>query len=106
VKKLKPQSGHLKKQLKTEIDGYLKIPTLAKSAETPQVWSWWNDNQNKFPCLSSFARKLLSAPVSSVYSERLFSEAENMYEKNRGRLVPQTDKQLLFIYHNLNVGKY
>jgi len=41
------------------------------------------------------------APPSPVYSERLFSEAGNLYEQKRNRLLPKAGEKLLFLHHNL-----
>ena len=38
---------------------------------------------NRIPLVVQLARKVLPAPVSSVYSERLFSEMGNIYEKRK-----------------------
>ena len=57
--------------------------------------------QKGFPCLKKLARKLLDAPSSSVFSERLFSEYGNIYEDKRNRLLPRNGEQLLFIHHNV-----
>ena len=40
----------------------------------------------------------MSYPVSSVYSERLFPEAGNLYEEKCSRLLFQTEQQL-FLHH-------
>ena len=39
--------------------------------------------------LSRFARRYLSVIPSSVYPERLFSEAGNLYEQKRNHLLPK-----------------
>ena len=41
------------------------------------------------------------APATSVYSERLFSEMGNLYEKKRSCLRPDVAENLLFLHHNL-----
>ena len=38
---------------------------------------------NRIPLVVQLPRKVLPAPVSSVYSERLFSEMGNIYEKRK-----------------------
>ena len=48
-----------------------------------------------------FARRYLSAPPSSGYSERLFLEAGNLYEQKRNQLFPKTGEKLLFLHNNL-----
>ena len=35
------------------------------------------------------------------FSERLFSEAGNLYEQKRNRLLPKTVEKLLFLHYNL-----
>ena len=43
---------------------------------------WWTINSNRFSRLCKFVRKYLCAPPSSVPSERLFSEAGDLYDEN------------------------
>lgn len=66
--------------------------------------SWWKINFESFPLIGNklLLQKYLSAPASSVYSERSFSEAGLVYEAKRNRLQPQNAEQLLFIHHNIN----
>ena len=52
--------------------------------------------------LKKVAEKFLTSPLSSVYSERLFSEFGNIYEEKRSRLLPETGEKLLF-HHNLKL---
>ena len=73
----------------------------AQKVEEAEVLSWWNSNKNKYTHLARFARRYLSAPPSSVFSERLFSEAGNLYEQKRNRLLPKTGEKLLFLHYNL-----
>jgi len=57
--------------------------------------------KNIYTHLVRLARRYLSAPPSSVFSERLFSEAGNLYEQKRNRLLPKTGEKLLFLHYNL-----
>ena len=43
----------------------------------------------------------ITAPPSSVYSERFFSEMGQVYEKKRSRLRPELAENLLFLHHNM-----
>lgn len=81
-----------------EIQQYLQMPSL-KRQEDPLLW--WEKNQTCFPSLKNMVKKYLSAPATSVYSERLFSEAGNIYEEARSRLLPQNGEKLIFLHHNL-----
>ena len=84
-----------------EINSFLIEENLRSHTKEADVLQWWNLNRAKYPYLASFARKCLSAPPSSVYSERLFSEAGNLYENKRNRLLPNTGEKLLLLHHNL-----
>ena len=48
---------------------------------------WWRANSYKYPCLSNVAKKLFSAPPSSVESERLFSIGGNIHTSKRNLLL-------------------
>ena len=43
------------------------------------VLKWWSDNKVNYPHIYCITRKLLFAPALFVYSERLFSEAGNIF---------------------------
>ena len=81
-----------------EIDKYANSETAERDQDLMKLWK---DSALLFPTLAKVARKYLSCPASSVYSERLFSEAGNVYEEKRSRLLPRTGEQLLFLHHNL-----
>lgn len=81
-----------------EFENYLREP-LQERLSDPLVW--WKDHQFVLPNLTKISKQYLSAPASSVYSERSFSEMGNIYEEKRSRLTPQNAEKLLFIHHNL-----
>lgn len=86
----------------TEISNFFSQPLLERE-KCPL--KWWAKNSEDFPNLSQLAKKYLSAPGSTIYSERLFSEAGNIYEKKRNRLSPENAELLLFLHHNLRLLK-
>ena len=95
------QQDSTDEEIQAEIKGFFSTENLDKVTKEDKVLNWWNLNKTKYPHLASFARKYLAAPSSSVYSERLFSEAGNLYEQKRNRLLPKTGEKLLFLHHNL-----
>ena len=105
-KKKRKLSGVDRKQeiennIKKEIDVYSGGKTLSKLSNEDDVLNWWKLNKQELPYLSLVAKKFLSAPASSVYSERFFSEAGNVFEEKRSRLLPKTGEKLLFLHHNI-----
>ena len=53
--------------------------------------------QDKIPTsFASFAKKYFAAPSSSVYSERLFSEVGNLYDKKVIDCYPRPAKNIYF----------
>ena len=58
----------------TELDNYLHQPRVNRSSN---IYAYWHCSQ--FPLLEPAAKKYLSAPATSVASERLFSAAGQIY---------------------------
>ena len=67
---------------------------------------WWQNNRAKYEHLAILANKYLSAPPSSVESERLFSIGGNIYSQQRSRLLPETGEKLMFLNFNLRVFNF
>lgn len=76
---------------------------LARGDRKINPYEWWalNTNKIRFPILSKLAKRFLITPASSVYSERLFSEAGLIYEEKRNRLAPERAEKIVFLHHNL-----
>jgi hypothetical protein len=89
-----------------ELDTYFSESYVDKKENPLQ---YWKKNARKFPTLSIIARKYCCIPASSVYSERLFSEFGNVYDRRRSCLKPDCAEDLVFLHHNLtrleNKGK-
>ena len=81
-----------------EILQYLSSPIIKRNVDP---YEWWENNKCSYPLLHKLMKKMLSAPVSSVYSERLFSEAGNVLEERRSRLSATNSEKLIFLHHNL-----
>ena len=91
-----------------EIEGmvntYLKEPPISYQVGNPYLW--WRDDGQRYPVLTKVARHYLSAPPTSVSSERVFSGAGNIYDDHRCRLTAEKAEMLLTIKHNLKVIGY
>lgn len=81
-----------------ELEHYINS---ARSRRDTNPFKWWAENKGHYPILHTLAAHYLSSPSSSVYSERLFSEAGNIYETKRSRLDPNRAVKLAFLHHNL-----
>ena len=62
---------------------------------------WWKQNQSGFPALVRMARRYLSVPATSTPSERAFSIAGGIVNKNRACLLPENVSILYFLDENL-----
>ncbi|XP_070408501.1 zinc finger BED domain-containing protein 4-like [Nothobranchius furzeri] len=82
----------------SEMIVYLSEPPIPRSASP---LAFWKTNKERFPDLAKVARAYLSAPCTSVESERLFSAASNIVDEHRNRLMPEKAEMLLFIKKNL-----
>ena len=69
--------------------------------KTVSPLSWWQIHKGELPHLSHIANKYLSAPPSSVESERLFSIGGQTYTTRRSNLLPETGEKLIKLCFNL-----
>lgn len=85
----------------TDIDQYLSEPVI--DFHRTSCYSWWRENSRRFSLLSKLAQRYLSAPATSVPSERLFSDAGNICSDKRNRLASERTETLLFIKNNFDL---
>jgi hypothetical protein len=75
----------------TDDDDDLQLYWHEKRApHTVEQLQWWRDNHHRFPILRHLAFTLLAAPASTAATERLFSCAGNVVNKER----PHTQQEL------------
>ena len=88
------------------VDKYLAEPL--NPFHRGNSFTWWEENKIRFPPIAKLSQRYLSAPPTSVPSERLFSGAGEIYDPKRNRLAPERAEMLLFIKNNLKLtgGKY
>ena len=84
--------------IKQQVAAYLLQPRLPLSKDP---LAWWSANEHLYADVAAVARRFLSAPPTSVDSERLFSSAGNIYTDKRNGLLPEKADKLLFLKHNL-----
>ncbi|KAG9261302.1 zinc finger BED domain-containing protein 4-like [Astyanax mexicanus] len=86
----------------TQMQMFLKEPTIGE-ADSP--FQYWANHHARFPLLAAVATKFLSAPSTSVESERLFSTASNIVDEKRNRLTAERAEMLIFLKKNLPMFK-
>ena len=87
-----------------EINQYISAPLL--DFKHGNALQWWQSNCENFPILAKIARKYLSAPSTSEFSECLFSGAGELYDNKRSQLMPQLAESLLLIKYNFPLYHY
>uniref|UniRef100_A0AAV2JHH6 HAT C-terminal dimerisation domain-containing protein n=1 Tax=Knipowitschia caucasica TaxID=637954 RepID=A0AAV2JHH6_KNICA len=75
-----------KMHVEVQFQTYISEATLPMKTQTLTPLDFWAKNKSRFPDLAQIARKYLSAPCTSVDSERLFSAAANVMDEKRNRL--------------------
>ena len=78
-----------------EVKEFLDTWNLSAQAKEAEALCWWNLNKSKYQHLASFTT-YRSAPLFSVHSKRLVSEAGNLYDQKRNRLLEKTSKSICF----------
>jgi hypothetical protein len=87
--------------IRNEIQHYLNLPELP-ALEEYEPFAWWAANKAQYPILHQIAMKYLSIPATSVPSERLFSDANNLVTYQRTRLDSSVINQIMFLKRNRN----
>ncbi|CAB4415522.1 unnamed protein product [Rhizophagus irregularis] len=85
--------------IKNEIQHYLNLPELP-ALEEYDSFAWWATNKAQYPILHKMAMKYLSIPATSVPSERLFSDANNLVTPQRNRLDSSIINKIMFLKRN------
>lgn len=82
-----------------ELKAYLAMPLIETEDEEDitQAYQYWKDNSKSFPNLSVIAKKCLNVLMSSVSSERLFSDARHMMKDNQQSMTVDTHKELVLL---------
>ena len=100
---LTESTGEVAEEREYEVDQYLASPLLDLKSSP---FKWWESYHYRYPVLARLVKKYLSAPPTSVNSERVFSGAGELYSDRRSRLLPQLAEKLLLIKYNFPmVGK-
>ena len=81
-----------------QVHGYLSEPPIPRNESALQ---YCKSNMSRFPALTKAACKYLSAPCTSVDSERLFSAASHIVDEKRNRIQCEKAEMLLFVKKNL-----
>lgn len=68
---------------------------------TDDPYKYWGVNCQRFPGLAAAAFRYLSAPCTSVESERLFSKVSTILDEKRNRLTAERAEMLAFLSKNL-----
>ena len=58
---------------------------------------YWRLNQARYPAVAHVARKYLTAPCTSVHSERLFSTVAHVIDEKRNCIHCDNAEMLVFI---------
>nr|XP_023693584.1 zinc finger BED domain-containing protein 4-like [Paramormyrops kingsleyae] len=88
----------LANQSALQVQSYLSEVPIDRSQDP---LAYWKLNKNRFPHLALLAQVYLSAPWTSIESERLFSLAGHVVDEKRSRMSGDKAEKLLFIKKNL-----
>jgi len=95
----KKKNGRNVTPIKNEVLHYLNLPELP-ALEEYDSFAWWATNKAQYPILYKMAMKYLSIPATSVPSERLFSDANNLVTPQRTRLDSNIINKIMFLKRN------
>lgn len=88
-----------KSVLENEFESYLADKRLGR---TENPYTWWCTNRYKYPGVAKLVPQYMSAPASTIFSERLFSTEGLVYEQHRNRLLPENGEMLTCLNRNFH----
>lgn len=94
---VEPQNSDQSVTIETEVNNYLAEPCISRDTDPLE---WWKINMTRFPSLCHAAKRYLSAPPTSVPSERLFSTAGDTFSETRSCLNADNMERLVFLKAN------
>ena len=85
-----------------EYDAWLLVPEARIiDANSPiDPLAWWKMHDGHFPTIAKLARKYLAIPASSAPSERVFSRAKLIQQRQRWNLLTQRLEACVMLKHN------
>ena len=96
-------SNDLRRKVKDEFDAWFSVPETRQVNATSPIdpLAWWKLHGSRFPRISKLAIKYrLAIPASSAPSERVFSRAKLIQQRQRWNLLPQRLEACIMLKHN------
>ena len=90
-------SSSLRNTVQEEYDAWLRLSDVMASLDPLE---WWKIHCTQFPTIGKLARKYLAIPASSAPSERVFSRAKLIQDRQRWSLLPQRLEASIMLKHN------
>jgi len=87
--------------IEREIDVWNKVIPNTKEIDI-DILGFWKKQATTLPLLSWLARRILSIPVSSAPSERVFSEGGRVVTSSRTLLNADTAEDLIWMHQNFD----
>ncbi|KAL5509144.1 hypothetical protein EMCRGX_G004454 [Ephydatia muelleri] len=87
----------LRNTVQEEYDAWLRLSDVMASLDPLE---WWKIHCTQFPTIGKLARKYLAIPASSAPSERVFSRAKLIQDRQRWSLLPQRLEASIMLKHN------
>ena len=78
---------------------WLLVPE-ARVIDANSPIDWWKMYDGQFPPIAKLARKYLAIPASSAPSERVFSRAKLIQQRQRWNFLPQRLEVCVMLKHN------
>lgn len=93
-----------KDDLEKEIESYEKM--MPPAQRPTNLILWWKEKSENFPTLAPIALDIISAPVTEVSVERLFSHLKIIMNRHRSLMKADLTNDILFLRMNEKFDNY